>query len=157
MAVHPRQTAAAPASERGFTLLELVLVLLLLALAYGLAGPMLSEKPAGMELRSATRQLAAGLRKARNEAITHRREAVLTLDMETRTFSISGDPKVYALPQPLSYSLYTATSETSHGRVGGIRFFSDGSSTGGRISIGAANGTRLAVEVDWLTGRVATP
>lgn len=138
----------------GFTLLELVLVLLLLGLAYGLTGPMLGETPAGVEIRTATRQLSAGLRKARNVAIAERRDVQLTLDVEARTFSVSSDPRVYSLPRPLDYSLYTATSEVSRTNAGSIRFFSDGSSTGGRISIGIAGGTTQIVEVDWLTGRV---
>lgn len=138
---------------RGFTLLELLLVLLLLGLAYGLAGPLFGDKPAGAEMRAATRQLAAGLRKARSVAITQRRDAVLTLDVEARTFSVSGDPRVYALPRLLDYRLYTASAEALDERVGSIRFFSDGSSTGGRVTASAPGGPSQSVDVDWLTGR----
>lgn len=140
-------------SSGGFSLLELMLVLLLLGLVYGLASPMLSDGSIGLEMKSAARQLAAGLRKARSVAVTERREAVLSLDLGERTFSVSGDPKIYALPKRLEFSLFTAQSEVVQEQVGTIRFFADGSSTGGRISFWNGEG-KQEVDIDWLTGRV---
>lgn len=146
------RTLAAPAA-RGFTLLELMLVLLLLGLAYGLAGPMLGDRPVGIELQNASSQIAAGLRKARNVALTQRREAVLTIDVEAKTFSVTGDPRLYPLPKLLNYSVYTADSEVVQNRAGSIRFFPDGSSTGGRVTARAVEGGSQNVDIDWLTGR----
>lgn len=138
----------------GFTLLELMLVLLLFGLVYGLAGPMLSGGSTGLEIKSATRQLAAGLRKARSVAVAERREAVLTINVETRTFSVTGDPKAYSLPKKLDLSLFTAQSELVEEKTGNIRFFADGSSTGGRVTVAAGDSKQL-VDVDWITGRVS--
>jgi len=140
-------------SSSGFTLLELLLVLLLLGLVYGLAGPMIGGGSEGLEMKAAARQLAAGLRKARSIAVTERREAVLTVDVGGRTFSVTGDTKIYALPQRLELALFTAESELLHEKIGNIRFFADGSSTGGRVTVSAA-GAKQAVDVDWITGRV---
>jgi general secretion pathway protein H len=140
-------------SSGGFSLLELMLVLLLLGLAYGLTGPMLSEGSVGLDMKSAARQLAAGLRKARSVAVTERRESIVSLNVEARTFSVTGDPKVYALPKRLDFKLFTAQSEVVREQVGNIRFFADGSSTGGRITLGTGE-NKLEVDVDWLTGRV---
>lgn len=142
-----------PRANGGFTLLELLLVLLLLSLAYGLAAPMLDSGSAGLDLKAASRQLAAGLRKARSVAVTERREAVLTLDVEGRVFSVSGDPKQYALPKKLELALFTAQSELVREKTGGIRFFPDGTSTGGRITVSSGE-AKQAVDVDWVTGRV---
>jgi general secretion pathway protein H len=132
----------------------LLLVLLLLGLAYGLAGPMLGSGSAGLEMKAAVRQLAAGLRKARSVAVTERREAVMTVDVAARSFSVTGDTRIYALPQRLELALFTAESELIHDSTGSIRFFPDGSSTGGRVTV-AAEGAKQAVDVDWITGRVA--
>jgi general secretion pathway protein H len=136
----------------GFTLLEMLLVLLLLGIAYGLAGPMLGDGSVGLDMKSAARQLAAGLRKARSTAVTGQQEAVLTLDVEQRSFSVTGDPKIYALPKRIDIKLFTAQSEVVGGQSGAIRFFPDGSSTGGRISVGIGESLQ-EVDVDWLTGR----
>jgi general secretion pathway protein H len=142
-----------PASG-GFTLLELLLVLLLLGLAYGLAGPMLGSGSTGLELKAAARQLAAGLRKARSIAITERREAVMSVDVAARSFSVTGDPRTYTLPQRLELALFTAESELIHDKTGNIRFFPDGSSTGGRVTVAVGEAKQM-VDVDWITGRVA--
>ena len=57
------------------------------------------------------------------------------------------------LPPDLSIELLTIAGEGRTG-AGDIRFNPDGSSTGGRIAL--ANGRRrIAVGVDWLTGRVS--
>jgi len=137
----------------GFTLLELVVVLFILGLAYAVAGPLLGDNVSGLDLKAASRQLAAGLRKARGIAVTERGQTVLTLDVDGRKFSISGDAKIYDLPKKLDYSLFTAQSEISQEKIGSIRFFPDGSSTGGRITVSAGE-ARQAVDVDWVTGKV---
>jgi general secretion pathway protein H len=140
--------------QRGFTLLELLVVLVIAVLLVALVPPLLSGLSGGTELRGAARQLAAGLRFARNEAVTHQWEAVLTLDLVRHRFAVTGDPREIALPDSLSFHLYTAQSELFDQATGNIRFFPDGSSTGGAITV---SGPKLAyrVNVDWLTGAVA--
>ena len=140
--------------SRGFTLLELLLVMLLLGLRDGRAAPMLGAGSTGLDMKAASRQLAAGLRKARGVAVAERREAVLTLDVEGRTFSLTGDPKTYSLPKQLELALFTAQSELVREKTGGIRFFPDGTSTGGRVTVSAGE-SKQQVDVDWVTGRVA--
>lgn len=134
-------------------MIELLLVLLLLGLVYALVAPGLTEGSVGLEMKAATRQLAAGLRKARSTAVTERRDALVTLDVEGRAFSVTGDPKTYALPERMELALFTAQSEQVQDKVGAIRFFPDGTSTGGRITIGFGE-SKQHIDVDWVTGRV---
>ena len=144
----------ARAGQHGFTLLEILIVLVIGVLLVALVPPLLSSMSGATELRGAARQLAAGLRNARNEAVTRQQEAVLTLDLERRRFGVTGDPREIALPESVALKLYTAQSELLDSATGGIRFFPDGSSTGGAITV---SGPKLAyrVNVDWLTGTVA--
>jgi general secretion pathway protein H len=137
----------------GFTLIELLVVLLLMGMIYALAGPMIDLGGSGVDTKAAARQLAAGLRKARGTAIAESRDAVLTLDLDARKFSVTGDPKAYALPAKVDLALFTAQSEQVAAATGSIRFFADGSSTGGRITV-TAGGGKQSVDVDWITGRV---
>ena len=118
-----------------------------------LVPPLLSGLGGGVELRSAARQLAAGLRSARNQAVTRQQEAVLTLDLAQHRFGVSGDPRVIALPNSVAFNLYTAQSELLDQTTGNIRFFPDGSSTGGAITV---SNPKIAyrINVDWLTGAV---
>lgn len=138
----------------GFTLIELVVVLAILGLAYALVPPLFSGARAGAELKSATRQLAAGLRQARNYAVSRRTEAVFTLDVEKRDFTVSGDARTYRLPRQLPLKLVTAQKEVVDEQRASIRFYADGSSNGGRITLGSGEHT-LEIDVNWLTGRVS--
>src|ERR1035437_7386077 len=95
----------------GFTMLELLVVLVVMLLVYAVALPKLSGGNPGVELKSAARQLAAGLRKARSQAVTQKQEAVLTVDVEQHRFDLSVDKKSYALPADIDITLFTAQSE----------------------------------------------
>jgi len=139
--------------QRGFTLLEMLVALVIGVLLVTLVPPLLSGLGGGVELRSAARQLAAGLRSARNQAVTRQQEAVLTLDLAQHRFGVSGDPRVITLPNSVAFNLYTAQSELLDQTTGNIRFFPDGSSTGGAITV---SNPKIAyrINVDWLTGAV---
>jgi general secretion pathway protein H len=137
----------------GFTLLELMVVLVIMVLVYTLTIPAISTLIPGVELKGATRQISAGLRKARSRAVTIKQESTLTLDVEQRKFSISGDEKIYDIPSGLDLNLITARSEQLGPDVGAIRFYPDGSSTGGSITL-ASGELEYIVDVNWLTGQV---
>lgn len=139
--------------QRGFTLIEILVVMAVMLLVYGVVSPLFSSGVSGAEMKAAARQLAAGLRKTRSTAISTRRETALALDVEQRRFELSGDKQIYRLPANVDLALFTAQSELSGEKTGSIRFYPDGSSTGGRITIAGGNGKYL-VDVDWLTGRV---
>lgn len=138
----------------GFTLIELLVTMVIMALAYALAAPMVSSGMSGTELKASARQLAAGLRKVRNEAVARKQETVLTVDVEGRRFQMSGDQRIYRLPKDVDINLFTAQSELINEKTGSIRFYPDGGSTGGRITVSARD-RKYAVDVNWLTGQVA--
>jgi general secretion pathway protein H len=106
------------------------------------------------ELRGATREVAAGLRYARSGAVATRRETRLLLDLEQRTFRIDRDSRVHELPKKLEMKLFTAQRDLVDAKSGAIRFFPDGGSNGGRVTL-ASGERKFEVDVDWLTGRVA--
>jgi general secretion pathway protein H len=140
-------------SARGVTLLELLLVLSLLVLVYAVAAPRMSDGVSGAELKGAARKLAAALRETRNIAVAQRQESVLQIDMDRHVFRLAGQEREYALPEKADLKLFTAEQELVSDKVGGIRFYPDGGSTGGRVTIGAGD-RKYDVDVDWLTGRV---
>jgi general secretion pathway protein H len=140
-------------AQRGFTLLELLLVLVIAAAGYALVVSVGSGGVSGAELKSAARAVAAGLREARGAAIASQEPAALTLDLERRSMEVDGGRRPRSLPQRLDLKLYTAQSEILDGKRGAIRFYPDGSSTGGRVTLASGARTFL-VDVDWLTGRV---
>lgn len=140
---------------KGFTLIELIVVMAVLGLVAVTVLPRLPAGLAGSELRRSTREVMAGLRSTRNLAIMRNRDETFRVDVEQRAFQSPAENRAHALPRGVAMRLVTATSELTSGTTGGIRFFSDGSSTGGRVLL--SNRDREAtVSVDWLTGQVAS-
>lgn len=138
----------------GFTLLEMMVVLVIGAIAYALIVGTPFRGASAAELKAAARTLASGLRHAQATALATRRDAVLTLDVEAREFELPGDSRVHRLSDDIELKLFTAQQEVSSERRGAIRFYPDGSSTGGRITVSAGE-RKYLVDVDWLTGRVS--
>ncbi len=141
------------ARHAGFTLLEVLVVLLLLAISYALVPPMFDIGGSTAELKAGARQIAAGLRTARSQAIVRREETTLSVDVDAHSFVLSGDRTPRRLPRQVEIRVLTAQGEVSDASTAAIRFYPDGSSTGGRISL-AMGERKFDVDVDWLTGRV---
>ncbi len=139
--------------QRGFSLLEVLVVIVIIGLSYALLPKMFYSGVSGAELRSNVRAVATGLRLARDAAINTRREAVLTLDLDQRSFTVQNDTRVHKLNETLDVKLYTSQADLITEKVGAIRFYPDGSSNGGRVTM-AAGERAFEVDVDWLTGHV---
>ena len=111
-------------------------------------------KASAADLKAAAREVASGLRTAQSTAMSTRRDAVLTLDMETREMIATGEREARRLPSNIDLKLFTSQNEVTSEHRGSIRFYPDGSSTGGRVTVMSGE-RKYLVDVDWLTGRVA--
>ena len=142
-----RQRAA-----RGFTLLELILVLALVALASGLAAAALSGGFDGMRLRSAAKEIAAQLRFTRAQAIATGEPQRFTIDPAAHRWTA---PKARdgTVPKQLGIAFLGAREVQPSAGEGAIVFFPDGASTGGRVRL-QLDDAAWQVEVAWLTGQV---
>lgn len=105
----------------------------------------------GANAEVAASELAAALRRARGRAINNNAEVTVMLDVDGRRYAIADLP-AQDLHRDLSLSLFTAQSERLSDGVGRIRYFPDGSATGGEITVSDGR-VRYVVDVDWLTGR----
>lgn len=139
-----------PAS--GFTLIEVLVVLVILALTMAVVVPAIS-KGRGGSIDEVTRDLAVTLRKARSDAVLSQRSSVVLLDVQGRRYWQERAGREGSIPERMEVKTSVATSEVSDG-VAGIRFFPDGSSTGGTISLSMGQSTSRVL-VDWLSGRVS--
>lgn len=138
---------------KAFTLIELLVVLGIIALLLAVISPMLPNVLDNARVKTATRHLASGLKIARSKAITSQTEMSLILDVENKTYSVANKNKKLTLPDDTTLTLTTAQSEQISDNIGAIRFFADGSSTGGRIKLSYKRSEYL-IDVNWLTGKV---
>jgi general secretion pathway protein H len=149
------QTAAPryASTEAGFTLIEIIVTLTILGLSLALIIGYRPPSSGALSLRGTAAELAAGLRVARSEAIVGNQPVAFQLDLAGHQYRV-GKAEPRPLPAQLTIELLTVRGEQHGSATGDIRFNPDGSSTGGRISIG--DGARsIEVGVDWLSGRVS--
>ena len=129
------------------------MVLALATLLIAIVPPMILSAIPGVELKASARRIASGLRLAREESIRSGRDIAFTLDLEARTYQVDGGYRMVTLPDDLDIKLVAAESEMLDEQVGAVRFYPDGSSTGGRIVL-AREESGYQVGVQWLTGRI---
>lgn len=77
----------------------------------------------------------------------------LSLNVEDKTFAIDKKKKTLTVPDSSTLSIITARSEQLSENEGRIRFFADGSSTGGQIKL-AFEKKEYVIDVNWLTGKI---
>lgn len=150
----PANDASAGGERRlGFTLIELLVVLLVLGLLFALLPTALMQSLPGVELKASARGLATLLREGRGLAIHENREVAVVIDTENRTVRLEHRSEGKQLSQQIAMALLTAQSEQIDGGTGVIRFYGDGSSTGGGITLSSGDRSHRVV-VDWLSGNV---
>jgi general secretion pathway protein H len=124
--------------QAGFTLIEMIVVIVVMAL---IAGLVVVRKPwhsVGLDTEATVRTLTSTLRLARSRAIAQDRD-VIVVTGETG-FTVDG---ASAAVLPAGEALSAAQ----------VTFMPDGGSSGGSILL-ASGPRRIAISVNWLTGRV---
>ncbi|MBS3963123.1 MAG: GspH/FimT family pseudopilin [Methylomonas sp.] len=143
----------ASAASQGFTLLELLIVLAISVLGFAAISISLSSGQHGTQLQIAAQDIASALRYARGQALLSNSAVGVTIDLADNHYRIDHHPKIFALAPEIAVSLVVAEEELVAGQQASIRFFADGSSTGGRITLEWGKQLRR-IDVNWITGRV---
>ncbi len=139
-------------SNAGFTLLELIVVLAIVALGYSAVAVNFSSGNDAMALKAAARDLTSGLRYVRSQAMLSHETATLDFNLSENSYSLTGQDKIYTLPENIDVTINTAKDEL-HDGVAQLRFFPDGSSIGGRITLEKKSHVQ-EININWLTGHV---
>lgn len=139
--------------DAGFTLFELLIVLTIIGAMVALAVPIYSRAMPGMALKAEARTVATILREARGLAIAGNREIAVAIDLDRRTIDIAGG-RTETVDGDIGLSLYTAAEESIGAGIGRIRFYPDGTSTGGRVRL-LGHERRIDVVIDWISGNVS--
>lgn len=144
----PRGVAAD--ARLGFTLLEMLAVLTIIAIVAALTLPLINRRDNVLALDSAADRLAGALRLTRSAAIARNATLDLTIDAKNGEY---GSPAFRSgkLPAGVGVVLDFAHSMRKATNVGGFRFYPNGESSGGAIGLRLGALARR-ISVDWLTG-----
>ncbi|MCX2890191.1 general secretion pathway protein GspH [Pseudomonas sp. LB-090624] len=133
--------------QRGFTLFELLLVIVLIGVATPLLAIGISRGLHSAQERTALANMVSALRSARMQAIGSGQPVRAGFDLQRREVHSAGHAPA-RWPEDFSVRLHTA-----EGLGAAFEFYPDGAASGGNIQI--ARGERhWRIDVGWLTGRV---
>lgn len=141
------------AGSRGFTLLEMVCVLALVALLANVLMPLVPRQTTKARLQAYALQAAALLKNDRTASIRQGRRVDTQVDAAGRLIRSGVSHTVLRIPADVAFEATLPTSCNQQALAATVRFFPDGLSCGGAIALSRAD-LRLEVRVNWLTGRI---
>jgi len=157
---------------KGFSLIEVIVVLLILGLSIALVTPSLSRFSSTIELKGAAKRVSAILRYYRSEAINRGRVYHVLFDSDLNEVRIQpvvsteeqgeGEkkeenipPKIYVIPKGVYLREVKVESTQYPSDFPTIEFYANGGSNGGEITLDSQDRQGYKIEVDFLTGIVA--
>lgn len=159
------QTSPVGNSHKGFTLVEIIVVLLIIGLAAGTMSLTMGRGLDSIRLRSSARQIANTLRYAREKAITGQTVYKVGFEVEQNLFYMADEmettKKSCPLDKDVRFKSVKIDGVESRGKahagerfvsVSEIYFLPNGSSNSGEIILETAKGSKMKITTDVLTG-----
>ena len=139
--------------QRGFTLLEIVCVLAIIALLAAVLLPFIPHQTSRSRLQAYALQAATLLKADRNAAIRDRTNVATVVDAQARAIRSGASRAVIRIPDDVRFDALLPQTCRQRTALSTINFFANGTSCGGTIAL-----TRLdagfEIRVNWLTGRI---
>ena len=142
-------------SKKGFSLLELIVVLMLLGLAVGVVMPSFSRGLKGLELETAGRDLITRMRHARSQAIAKQKvfRIILIKNEEENVpdyyiFANEFEQEIRKVSLPEGVSIQTEEQAFPVR----ISFYANGRSSGALFTLKRETGRQMKISVDPITG-----
>ena len=164
-----------PVKSRGFTLLELLVVLVIISLMSALIVPSLAGSLSGMNLKTNAKKISAALRYAQSRAVSEKVTCEAWFDFDKNKVSIiavaglkdeagrdhsdkdmekTEKPKTYFLPDGIRLEKGVSSSIEVDSGLFRILFLPAGGSSGGEVILVNERGKKYKVSVDFITGGV---
>jgi general secretion pathway protein H len=138
--------------QKGFTLVELIVVLLIIGLMLALVGPKITSGLGSVNLKSTARKIATTLRYARGQAVAKKTPHEVFFDNEKGMYGI-GEIPLQKDQEPL-FKQIKLPEEITLKEKSSITFYSNGSSSGGKIIITNNKSRDYLIGVNMITGLV---
>ena len=141
---------------RGYSLMELVVVLAVLAIAAAVVAPAVGRTADRVRARAEVGAVAAFLRAAREQAVTRRQALEVLVDNDTHALVVrragrEGEAAVVASRAVSPLLRIEAAPPPPR-----VTFLPHGMSSGARFAVAAPGSRAYVIAVDALTGRVST-
>ncbi len=135
--------------EQGFTLIELMAVLVIMAIAAVAIMQVRWKGSPNATVQSAALMLASEFRMARAQSMRTNSPTIVVVDTDAAAFGRNGNE--YRLPRGIKLAAYGRDLVWLNPQKVGVRFRADGTSTGGDFAL-ETKGRKASVVVDWMTG-----
>jgi general secretion pathway protein H len=139
--------------ERGFTLLEMVCVLAIIALLSAVLLPFIPHETSRSRLQAYALQTAALLKTDRDAAISRRTSVATLVDAEARAIRSGASRTAILIPNDVRFDALLPQTCRRQAGLSTISFFANGTSCGGTIALTRFD-TGYEIRVNWLTGRI---
>jgi general secretion pathway protein H len=141
------------ASERGFTLLEMICVLALVAIMAAVLLPFIPHHTSRSRLQGYVLQTAALLKEDRNAAIRRGMGVATLVDTGSRVIRSGASADMIRIPDDVHFEALLPRTCDQREALSTISFFASGMSCGGAVALTRAD-VGYEVRVNWLTGRI---
>ena len=153
MIFFPRTGGAKQNSRQGFTLLELLLVLVVISIAFGIAVPLFLRSFQGHRLNAASRAMAMAAKYAKNMAVLKQSDFVLRFDFAGGQVSlVAADASLPGFSRSIDGVtlawVQRAGQEQAHEGIYDIAFFRNGTCQPFSMCIQDASGDAVEMHVD---------
>jgi general secretion pathway protein H len=140
-------------AERGFTLLEMVCVLAIIALLAAVLLPVIPRNTSRARLEAYALQTATLLKADRNAAMRRGADVATLVDAGTRTVRSGATPEMVRIPEDVRFDALLPQTCNRRATQSSISFFANGMSCGGTIALTRFD-AGFEIRVNWLTGRI---
>jgi general secretion pathway protein H len=141
------------ARQYGFTLLEMVCVIALIAMLAGVLLPLLPRNTSRSRLQAFALETATLLKADRNAAIRRRADVSTLVDASSHAIRSGASSQAIRIPDDVQFDALLPKSCRQRAALSTISFFADGMSCGGTIALSRLD-TAYEIRVNWLTGRI---
>lgn len=163
-----------PKLSRGFSLLELIVVMTIIGIIAALVPPLMTGSLTNLKMKTTVKEISASLRFARNQAISKKAPHFFFLDIDSKKYWLSEKPQpsskssideekrmrsidlIKTIDNEIEVEGFKSnrdSKKTVKEGVVSVEFYPQGNSSGGIIYVKAKDKT-LSIDTDIFTGRV---
>lgn len=143
----------------GFTLIELIIVLVLIGIMTGIAGMYVGRGTGTLDLKKFTKEISSVMRYARSHAVSEKRIYCLVIDREERMLRLYSEEPDYTdvvlvMEKEFPEGLQIDLADRDRREDTFVEFFPGGNTSGGVFEVTNSDGLKFSIVVNRITGKL---